>query len=94
MTSVEVPKVGNTVEECLVSRWLKQKGDSVSAGDVIAELTVEDQPVGFDLFSTTVSWIGLILHNELAPPGSYKIREGHPTATRLRRTIRQRVSHA
>ncbi len=40
-TPVEVPKVGNTMEECIVSRWLKRKGDSVSAGDVVAEIETD-----------------------------------------------------
>ena len=35
-TPVEAPKLGNTVEECLVSRWAKHKGDAVAAGDVVA----------------------------------------------------------
>jgi pyruvate dehydrogenase E2 component (dihydrolipoamide acetyltransferase) len=40
-TPVEVPKLGNTVEECLVSRWVKRKGDAVSAGDVVAEIETD-----------------------------------------------------
>ncbi|HEV3200949.1 MAG TPA: dihydrolipoamide acetyltransferase family protein [Bryobacteraceae bacterium] len=40
-TPVEVPKLGNTVEECIVSRWLKGKGDAVSAGDVVAEIETD-----------------------------------------------------
>jgi pyruvate dehydrogenase E2 component (dihydrolipoamide acetyltransferase) len=39
--SVEVPKLGNTVEECIVARWLKHKGDSVSEGDVVAEIETD-----------------------------------------------------
>ncbi|HEY3939879.1 MAG TPA: dihydrolipoamide acetyltransferase family protein [Bryobacteraceae bacterium] len=38
---VEVPKLGNTVEECIVARWCKRKGDSVSAGDVVAEIETD-----------------------------------------------------
>lgn len=37
-TPVEVPKLGNTVEECLIARWAKRKGDSVNEGDVVAEI--------------------------------------------------------
>jgi pyruvate dehydrogenase E2 component (dihydrolipoamide acetyltransferase) len=44
-TPVEVPKVGNTMEECIVSRWLRRKGDSVSAGDVIAEIETDKTTV-------------------------------------------------
>src|SRR5580704_9493438 len=40
-TPVEVPKLGNTVEECLISRWVKGKGDVVSAGDVVAEIETD-----------------------------------------------------
>src|SRR5437588_5396707 len=40
-TPVEVPKLGNTVEECLVTRWCKRTGDRVSAGDVVAEIETD-----------------------------------------------------
>ncbi len=40
-TPVEVPKLGNTVEECLISRWLKHKGDSVTEGEIIAEIETD-----------------------------------------------------
>ena len=40
-TPVEAPKLGNTVEECLVSRWVKHKGDQVAAGDVVAEIETD-----------------------------------------------------
>jgi pyruvate dehydrogenase E2 component (dihydrolipoamide acetyltransferase) len=40
-TSVEVPKLGNTVEECIVARWCKRQGDTVSAGDIVAEIETD-----------------------------------------------------
>src|SRR5689334_13682751 len=40
-TPVEAPKLGNSVEECLISRWAKRKGESVSAGDVVAEIETD-----------------------------------------------------
>ncbi|HXB68654.1 MAG TPA: dihydrolipoamide acetyltransferase family protein [Candidatus Acidoferrales bacterium] len=40
-TPVEVPKLGNTVEECLISRWMKRKGDPIAAGDVVAEIETD-----------------------------------------------------
>lgn len=40
-TPVEVPKLGNTVEECLIAKWIKHKGDAVSAGDVVAEIETD-----------------------------------------------------
>src|ERR1035441_6354389 len=40
-TPVEAPKLGNTVEECLVSKWLKHKGDRVSAGETVLEIETD-----------------------------------------------------
>jgi len=40
-TPVEVPKLGNSVEECIVGRWLKHPGDAVAAGDVVAEIETD-----------------------------------------------------
>ena len=38
---VEVPKLGNTVEECLIAKWRKHKGEHVSAGEVVAEIETD-----------------------------------------------------
>src|SRR3954451_21690876 len=40
-TPVEAPKLGNSVEECLISRWVKRKGEAVAAGDVVAEIETD-----------------------------------------------------
>jgi pyruvate dehydrogenase E2 component (dihydrolipoamide acetyltransferase) len=40
-THVEVPKLGNTVEECIVARWCKRQGDAVFAGDIVAEIETD-----------------------------------------------------
>ena len=40
-TAVEMPKPGNTVEECLVTRWHKQKGDRVAEGEVLADIETD-----------------------------------------------------
>jgi len=40
-TPVEMPKLGNTVEECLLSAWRKQKGDRVEEGEVIADIETD-----------------------------------------------------
>src|ERR1035438_1123725 len=39
--AVEVPKLGNTVEECLIAKWCKRKGERVSIGDVVAEIETD-----------------------------------------------------
>ena len=40
-TPVEAPKLGNSVEELLISRWVKRKGETVAAGDVVAEIETD-----------------------------------------------------
>src|SRR5262245_4238374 len=44
--AVELPKLGNTVEDCIV-RWFKHKGETVSEGDIVAE--IETDKTTFDL---------------------------------------------
>src|ERR1700729_601307 len=57
-TPVEVPKLGNSVEECIIGRWLKHPGDAVAAGDVVAEIETDKTtfevtaPVGGKLLAT------------------------------------------
>ncbi|RPI12776.1 MAG: 2-oxo acid dehydrogenase subunit E2, partial [Acidobacteriales bacterium] len=46
-TPVEMPKLGNTVEECILGKWRKNQGDNVAAGEVIAE--IETDKATFDL---------------------------------------------
>src|SRR5262245_60924447 len=40
-TPVEVPKLGNSVEECLITRWAKRPGETVAAGDLVAEIETD-----------------------------------------------------
>jgi pyruvate dehydrogenase E2 component (dihydrolipoamide acetyltransferase) len=55
---VEMPKLGNTVEECLIARWYKQAGDAVSEGEILAEIETDKAtfeltaPVGGTLLGT------------------------------------------
>jgi pyruvate dehydrogenase E2 component (dihydrolipoamide acetyltransferase) len=49
-TPIEMPKLGNTVEECLLSRWFKQSGDTVTEGDILAE--IETDKATFELAAT------------------------------------------
>lgn len=38
---VEMPKPGNTVDECILVRWLKKKGEAVENGEIIAEIETD-----------------------------------------------------
>lgn len=41
VATVEMPKLGNTVEECLITRWMKRKGETVSAGEPVVEVETD-----------------------------------------------------
>src|SRR5919106_4966768 len=57
-TPVELPQLGNTVEECIITRWVKREGQVVAAGDIIAEIETDKTtfeltaPVGGTILST------------------------------------------
>ena len=36
-----MPQLGNSVEECILTRWLKHEGDAVAAGDMVAEIETD-----------------------------------------------------
>jgi len=40
-TPVELPKLGNTVEECIISKWMKHSGDPVTAGETVLEVETD-----------------------------------------------------
>jgi pyruvate dehydrogenase E2 component (dihydrolipoamide acetyltransferase) len=48
-TAVIMPKQGQSVETCIITKWFKAKGDSVSAGDIL--FSYETDKAAFDLES-------------------------------------------
>jgi pyruvate dehydrogenase E2 component (dihydrolipoamide acetyltransferase) len=48
-TAVIMPKQGQSVETCIITKWFKAKGESVSAGDIL--FSYETDKAAFDLES-------------------------------------------
>jgi len=48
-TAVIMPKQGQSVETCIITRWFKNKGESVSVGDIL--FSYETDKASFDLES-------------------------------------------
>jgi len=40
-TPIEMPRLGNTVEECLLAAWRKRKGDRVEEGEIVADIETD-----------------------------------------------------
>ena len=59
---VVMPKLGNTVETCLIVDWQKQEGDSVEQGDILC--TVETDKAAVDVESTAGGVLRKILYSE------------------------------
>lgn len=57
-----MPKLGNSVETCLITEWLIKKGDSVAEGDVIC--TVETDKAAVDVEATASGVILKLLYSE------------------------------
>ena len=53
-TTIIMPQMGYDMREGTVVRWLKREGDTVSRGDVIAEIETEKATVEMAAFSTGV----------------------------------------
>ena len=60
-----MPKLGNTVEECILARWRKKHGETVAAGEIIADIETDKAtfeltaPVGgtlLEVFFRKASW--------------------------------------
>lgn len=49
--AVQIPKLGNTVEECLIIGWRKHKGDRIDKGDILAD--IETDKATFELEAST-----------------------------------------
>jgi len=55
-----MPKLGNSVEECLITEWLKNEGDTITVGEVIC--TVETDKAAVDVEASAAGVILKILY--------------------------------
>jgi pyruvate dehydrogenase E2 component (dihydrolipoyllysine-residue acetyltransferase) len=59
---IVMPKLGNSVETCLITEWLKSEGESIAEGDVIC--TVETDKAAVDVEASSGGVILKILYPE------------------------------
>lgn len=54
---INMPRLSDTMEEGVVAKWLKQKGDKVEEGDILAEIETDKATMEFESFHE-----GILLH--------------------------------
>jgi pyruvate dehydrogenase E2 component (dihydrolipoamide acetyltransferase) len=60
VTVVTMPRLSDTMEEGTVATWLKQVGDEVSEGDILAEIETDKATMEFESFqSGTLLYVGI-----------------------------------
>lgn len=57
---IKMPRLSDTMEEGVVAKWLKKKGDKVEEGDILAEIETDKATMEFESFySGTLLHIGI-----------------------------------
>src|SRR5947208_7214144 len=73
MAEVTMPRLSDTMEEGTIAAWLKQPGEQVSKGDVIAQIETDKATMDLTAFEAGT------LQDLLAPEGS-TVAIGQPVA--------------
>ena len=70
MHTVVMPKMGDTMEEGKILRWIKHEGDEVAKGDAIAEIETEKVNIEVESFAEGTLRKILVPEGESAPVGA------------------------
>jgi pyruvate dehydrogenase E2 component (dihydrolipoamide acetyltransferase) len=70
MKTVDMPKMGDTMEEGKILRWIKQEGDEVKKGESLAEIETDKVNIEIEAFASGVLRKILISEGESAPIGA------------------------
>jgi len=70
MKTVEMPKMGDTMEEGKILRWIKQEGDPVNKGESLAEVETDKVNIEIESFASGVLRKILVPEGASAPIGA------------------------
>ena len=70
MKKVEMPKMGDTMEEGKILRWLKKEGEAVKKGESLAEVETDKVNIEIEAFSSGVLRKILVSEGDSAPIGA------------------------
>lgn len=69
MPEVSMPRLSDTMQEGTITRWIKQPGDKVKRGDIIAEVETDKANMEIEAYDSGVLEQILIQEGEVAPIG-------------------------
>ncbi|MDV2479798.1 MAG: dihydrolipoamide acetyltransferase family protein [bacterium] len=67
--AITMPQLSDTMEEGRILKWLKEEGDEVEAGEIIAEIESDKADIEFEVYRTGVLHKILVPEGEVAPVG-------------------------
>jgi len=70
MKAVEMPKMGDTMEEGKILRWLKKEGEPVKRGEPLAEVETDKVNIEIEAFASGVLRKILVPEGGSAPIGT------------------------
>src|SRR5713101_6119082 len=70
MKKIEMPKMGDTMEEGKILRWIKQEGDPVKKGESLAEVETDKVNIEIESFASGVLRKILVPEGASAPIGA------------------------
>ena len=70
MKTVEMPKMGDTMEEGKILRWIKHEGDAVKKGESLAEVETDKVNIEIEAFASGILRKILVSEGESAPIGA------------------------
>ena len=70
MKTVDMPKMGDTMEEGKILRWIKHEGDTVKKGEPVAEVETDKVNIEIESFTSGVLRKILVQEGESAPIGA------------------------
>lgn len=69
-TPIEMPKMSDTMEEGVLVAWLREEGDRVSAGDVIAQVETDKATMDLEVYDDGVLLKKMIQEGDSVPIGA------------------------
>src|SRR5947208_3147097 len=70
MKTVKMPKMGDSMEEGKILRWIKKEGDPVKKGEMLAEVETDKVNIEIEAFASGILRKIMVTEGNAAPVGA------------------------